>query len=91
MRDNDGRKPVGWLPEIQITDAPSAVVQVVEESTGDVLYTVRSNGSKFQAPVYAAGLYTIKVGTASVDQASFKNLKPAAEGSQQPIMVELSK
>jgi hypothetical protein len=91
MQDNDGRTPFGWLPEIQCTDAPNVVVQVVEESTGDVLYTVRSNGPKFQAPVYADGEYKIKIGANSADVASFKNLKPAAAGTQQPIQVELSK
>ena len=90
-QDNDGRKPVGWLPEIQITDAANAIVQVVEESTGDVLYTIRSNGPCFQPPVYADGSYTIKVGKDSAEMASYRNLQPAAAGIQQPIMVELPK
>jgi hypothetical protein len=91
MQDNDGRTPVGWLPEIQCKDAPNVVVQVVEESTGNVLYTVRLNGPKFQPPVYADGVYTIKIGANSADIAPFKNLKPAAAGTQQPIQVELTK
>jgi len=91
MKDNDGRKPFGWLPEIQIAGAPDAVVQVVEESSGDVLYTVRSNGATFQAPVYADGLYTLKVGRNFPDRAFTPGLKPAKQGLQPPIRIDLGK
>ena len=89
MKDNDGRKPTGWLPEILVTGAPNAVVQVVEEASGEVLYTVRSNGTGFQPPVYAEGVYTVKVGMNSPDYTSFTGLKAAAQDSQEPIHVEL--
>ena len=62
MADNDGRKPFGWLPEIQLEDADSAVFQVIHEGTGEVLYTVRSSGNSFRAPVYSDGAHTVKVG-----------------------------
>ena len=91
MKDNDGRKPFGWLPEVRIAGAPDAVVQVVEESSGDVLYTVRSNGATFQAPVYADGLYTLKAGRDFPDKVSIPGLKPAQQGSQPPIRVEPGK
>jgi len=91
MKDNDGRKPFGWLPEIQIAGAPDAVIQVVEESSGEVLYTVRSNGATFQAPVYADGLYTLKVGRNFLDRVYKPGLKPAKQGLQPPIRIDLGK
>ncbi len=91
MHDNDGRKPFGWLPEVQIAGAPDAVVQVVEESSGEVLYTVRSNGATFQAPVYNDGLYTLKVGMDFPDNVLMPGLKPAKQGSQPPIRIEPGK
>ncbi len=91
MHDNDGREPFGWLPEVQIAGAPNAVVQVVEESSGEVLYTVRSNGATFQAPVYNDGLYTLKVGMDFPDGVSMPGLKPAKQGSQPPIRIEPGK
>ena len=91
MKDNDGRKPFGWLPEVQIVGVADAVVQVVEESSGDVLYTVRSNGATFQAPVYADGLYTLNVGRDSADSVSMTGLKPGKQGSQPPIRIEPGK
>ena len=62
MKDNDGRKPVGWLPELRLQNSDSAVVQVIEEVTGETLYSVRTEGSSFVPPVYSLGKYTIKVG-----------------------------
>lgn len=62
MKDNDGRKPVGWLPELRLQNSDSSVVQVIEEVTGETLYSVRTEGSSFVPPVYSLGKYTIKVG-----------------------------
>lgn len=89
MRDNDGRQPVGWLPEVRIAGAPNAVVQVIEESTGDVLYTVRSESATFHAPVYSEGSYTLKIGTSFPDAQTFTSLKPAKQDSQEPIRIDL--
>ena len=38
------------------------VVQVVEEKTGEIVYTVRAKGETFRPKVFAAGAYTIRVG-----------------------------
>ena len=62
MEENDGRAAFGYLPEIVVADVKDAVVQVVNEQDGDILYTRRIRGERFRAPVYAAGLYSIKVG-----------------------------
>jgi len=62
MADNDGRKPVAWLPELVFAGAANPVVQVIEERTGDILYTARVSGDRFQPAVYAPGTYTVRVG-----------------------------
>ncbi len=36
MDANDGRKAVGWLPDLMFETETNLVVQVVEESSGDV-------------------------------------------------------
>lgn len=61
MEDNDGRKPRAWLPKLKFSD-PYPVVQVIEDATGEILYTVRARGKTFQPPVYATGKYTVKAG-----------------------------
>jgi hypothetical protein len=60
--DNDGRKRKAWLPELRFKGVDNPVVQVIEERTGEILYTVRTAGGAFQPAVYAAGRYTIKAG-----------------------------
>ena len=56
-RDNDGREAVAKLPAL----AEAGVVQVVDDGTGEVLYTVREKKG-FEPPVYAKGKYTVKFG-----------------------------
>ncbi len=60
--DNDGREPVGHLCHLQISGWDSPVVQVIEESSGEVIYTLRIRGTEFTPMVYAPGSYTVRIG-----------------------------
>jgi len=62
MSDNDGREPVAYLPELNFKGIEKPVVQVVEESTGEVLYTTRVKSKTYRPKVYANGKYTVRVG-----------------------------
>jgi hypothetical protein len=81
MQQNDGRREFGRLPELRFRNADSAVIQVISESDGDILYTVRSPGPTFQPPVYAAGTYTVRIGPDRPDAVTLTGLTP---GSDQP-------
>jgi hypothetical protein len=59
---NDGRKPYAQLPPVKLDGMSRPVVQVIAESTGEILYTVRSQTDTFTPRVYAPGKYTVKVG-----------------------------
>jgi hypothetical protein len=87
MAGNDGRKPIGWLPEIVAPEGAKPVVQVVEEATGTPVYTVRAANNRFQPPVYAVGRYTVRVGRDRPDGESFAGLepKPRGEAGEQAI------
>jgi hypothetical protein len=67
MEDNDGRKPIAHLPAVTIDGVDRPVVQVIEEGSGEILYTVRV-ASGFEPPVYAKGSYTVKVGNDRPDR-----------------------
>lgn len=71
MEDNDGRTPVGYLPEIVAADGDRPVVQVIHEASKEILYTVRAKSNRFRPPVYAEGTYTINVGKGRPDARSF--------------------
>jgi hypothetical protein len=62
-QENDGRIPRAWLPELKFENQSEPVVQVVDETLNQVLYTIRVQGNSFQPPVFhEEGTYTIKVG-----------------------------
>ncbi|MEO2030766.1 MAG: hypothetical protein ABGZ35_01640 [Planctomycetaceae bacterium] len=82
MKDNDGRLPTGELPEIHVDGVASAVFQVVNEATGSVLYTVRSQGNSFTPRVYSAGTFTVRVGHDRPDQSELTGLTPAPKANR---------
>ncbi len=79
--DNDGRKPVAWLPEIIVEGAGRPVIQVIDEASGEILYTVRARSARFQPPVYSHGPFTVKVGKDRPDGSTVKGVRAAAKGA----------
>jgi PhoD-like phosphatase len=60
--DNYGRKAAAYLPSLKIKGMTDPVVQVVEEPSGEVLYTLRIKGDQFRPKVFARGKYSVNVG-----------------------------
>jgi hypothetical protein len=89
MKDNDGRKPVGWLPELRLQNSESAVVEVIEEATGETLYSVRTEGASFVPPVYAFGNYTIKVGKDRAEKIVVEHFEAAKSLPEKSISVSV--
>ena len=89
MKDNDGRKPVGWLPELRLPTSESAVVEVIEEATGETLYSVRTEGASFVPPVYALGNYTIKVGKDRAEKIVVEHCEAAKSRPEKSISVSV--
>jgi hypothetical protein len=52
----------GEVIRLGLNSTHLAVVQVIAESTGEILYTVRSQTQAFRPRVYGPGKYTIKAG-----------------------------
>ena len=74
---NDGRKVHAYLPQQNFEGVPNAVVQVIAEATGEILYTVRTQGPSFKPRVYAPGKYTIKMGSEKPDTVIAKGVEVA--------------
>ena len=53
--------PRAWLPTVVVSGAEHPVVQVVDEATGDVVYTLRIRGQRFTPKVFKPGTYTVHV------------------------------
>ncbi|MCA8995896.1 MAG: metallophosphoesterase [Planctomycetaceae bacterium] len=74
MEDNDGREPVGFLPEIHVKSIDSPVVQVMNEESGEVLYTVRFQTNRLKLPVYSQGKHTVRIGQDTPDGKTLSGL-----------------
>lgn len=59
--DNYDRPAAGYLPEVQLDDHP--VVQVINDSTGEIEYTLRPAGQTFRPRVFdPEATYTLRTG-----------------------------
>ncbi len=59
--DNYARSSAAWLPELIFEAGPLPVVQVVEEASGEVLYTLRAPSSPFNPHTFAEGKHTLRI------------------------------
>ncbi|MDB2686060.1 hypothetical protein N9Y42_02510 [Mariniblastus sp.] len=75
-RDNDGRKPIGYLPELIFLPDERPVIQVIHDQTNEILYTVRAQSNRFKPPFYSEGNHTIKIGRDKPDLETLSGLNP---------------
>jgi len=59
--ENYNKKPIGYLPKL-IIDKSDQLVQVLNEETEEIIYTLRINGYEFSPKVFEDAFYTIIVG-----------------------------
>lgn len=59
--DNYARKAVAQLPELVIRGDKAPVVEIVDESTGEMSYSLRLNQSRWRPFAFAEGPHTIQV------------------------------
>lgn len=66
QEDNYGRKAAAFLPELNISGIDNPVVQVIDETTKEILYTLRLKSVDFIPKVFNANhSYTINIGPSS--------------------------
>jgi len=71
--DNYARKAVAWLPTIKVKGPDNPVIQIVNERTGQVQYTVRINGNTFRPKIFEDTPHTIKIGYPEIDNIKIVN------------------
>jgi len=62
QEDNYARKAVAALPTIHVAGRKNPVVQIIDESTGELVYALRINGTDYRPNVFKQGTYTVIVG-----------------------------
>jgi len=73
--DNYGRKPMAWLPTIEVRGRENPVIQIVDETYDEVVYTLRIRGHRFRPGVFRDGHYTLKIGEPPGPMKTYTNLK----------------
>jgi phosphodiesterase/alkaline phosphatase D-like protein len=68
QQDNYGRKTQALLPSIEVVGMTNPVVQVIDESNNEIVYTIRINGTSYTPKVFKTGKYAIKVGEQGSDK-----------------------
>ena len=88
MYDNYGRAARAWLPTLKFTGLESPVVQVIEEATSDIVYTVRARGDTFKPKVFKRTLYTLKIGEPGTDKMkTLTGMVPLRNGEEKTVTV----
>ncbi len=62
QEDNYGRKAVASLPTLEISGMADPLVQVIDESDGELVHALRVKGARYRPKVFREGTYTVKVG-----------------------------
>ena len=82
-----GRKAAAWLPTLEVKGMADPVVQVIDEATGAVVYTLRIKGTTFRPKVFKAGRYTIKVGEQPKPIKTLKGIEALPTGERRTLTV----
>jgi hypothetical protein len=88
QEDNYGRQPVAYLPTLEISGAEDPVVQVIQEPGGEIVYTLRINGTSYRPKVFETGSYTIKVGEGKATRV-LRGVESVAPGESATMSVAL--
>ena len=83
--DNYSRKATTHLPTLKI-NKPNQVVQIINETNNEVVYTLRINGNSFKPKVFEIGSYTIKIGERN-NQISLRGIKTNSKKQQIDIKI----
>ncbi len=88
QEDNYGRKAVAYLPELKITGMTKPVVQVINEKSGEIEYTIRIKGESWQPKVFEKGSYTVKVGDPDLNRWKTVEHINAVAKPKKPLKIE---
>ena len=88
LAENDGRKPQGWLPELQFQAMKDPVVKVIHDQSGEVLYVLRIQGDRFRPHVFKPGTYTVMAGPDAPLQIVGQAISSSVDNQLPPIRVK---
>ena len=88
QQDNYARKAVSYLPTIEVDGMTNPVVQVIDESNGEIVYTLRINGTSYRPKVFKKEKYTVKIGQQGTDRMkTLAGIWPLEQGESKKLNV----
>ena len=88
QEDNYGRKAKAYLPTLHIKGQTDPVVQVINEGSKEVVYTLRIKGHTFRPKVFKPGKYTVKIGEGK-SQKTLRSVEAISLNKKKSIEVNL--
>ncbi len=90
MAENYGRIPVAYLPTFKIDGLQKPpVVRVIEETTGETIYTVRAKTNTIRLKVFNQGEYTVWIGEPGTgNMKKIVGVRSMAEDQQSDITID---
>ena len=61
QEDNYGRQPIAYLPKLNIVGSGDAVVTVIDETSQEIVYSLRIPGKTWRPKVFREATYTLKI------------------------------
>ncbi len=88
QQDNYDKEAVAYLPTVEVSglDVPP-VVQIINENSGEMVYTIRAKDNTFSPKVFAKGKYTIKVGASTEDMQTFTGVSSITHAGTETLEV----
>jgi hypothetical protein len=89
MLANYGRKAVAQLPRLMIQGVSSPLVEVIDESTGKLVYCLRLRENTWQPQVFTAGKHTLRISEPETGKAKELNGLIAKAGNDASVEVTI--
>ena len=89
LQDQYGREAAAHLPTLEVRGMSNPVVQVINDANGEIEYTLRIRGDRFQPKVFTeGGTYTVKIGEPGTKKMQTIPGLPARKGNERVIDVK---
>lgn len=77
------------LPQLEILGQEDPVLQVLDDASGEIVYTLRIKGTSYQPKVPHPGSYTLKIGEGE-QQTVFDAIQTLPPGESQTLTIDLA-
>jgi hypothetical protein len=91
MEDNYGKKAAAYLPTLKFEGIQNPVVQVIQSSNKEIVYTIRAKESNYKPKVFKKTSYDLKIGEPGTEKMKkIHNVLSVTKSNRQSIVVNFN-